>query len=254
MKNHLINLWAPLSAACLLAMATVALTGCNPEPDESDLFTATGETVADYIKRKPELTAFDNVLSKVGLDRNLSAYGEYTCFIPTNEAVTAYIDQLYNDEEASIPHNGLAANSLEALIDNDSLCNDIAKYHLHANELLTTIDMGGGSGSISTMLRIPISSDGSTGRIVLNKVATIIEPDSVVTNGVVHVIDQVIPRNTRLLPEEMDRLAEFSIFNEALKLTGLVDSVRQTVKTPPSDDPHQHRRGHDGGALGAPML
>lgn len=211
-------------------MGLVALMGfssCNPEPDESDLFTATGETAADYIKRKAELSSFDYILNKVGLDRNLSAYGEYTCFIPTNDAVEAYIHQLYNDAEAAIPHNGMTAESLEGLT--DSLCNDIAKYHL-ASGVTTTIDLGGGSGSISTMLRIPVTSDGTTGKIVLNKVATIIEPDSVVTNGVVHVIDSVIPRNTRLLPEELDRLSEFSIFNEALKRTGLADSVRKTKK------------------------
>ena len=205
----------------------IGLTACNPEPDESDLFTATGETAADYIKRKAELSSFDYILNRVGLDRNLSAYGEYTCFIPTNNAVEDYIHKLYNDTEASIPHNGMTAESLEGLT--DSLCNDIAKYHL-SNGVTTTIDMGGGSGSISTMLRIPVTSDGTTGKIVLNKVATIIEPDSVVTNGVVHVIDSVIPRNTRLIPEELDRLSEFSIFNEALKMTGLDDSLRQTKK------------------------
>ena len=205
----------------------IGLMGCNPEPDESDLFTATGETAADYIKRKAELSSFDYILNKVGLDRNLSAYGEYTCFIPTNDAVEAYIHQLYNDAEAAIPHNGMTEESLKGLT--DSLCNDIAKYHL-ASGVTTTIDLGGGSGSISTMLRIPVTSDGTTGKIVLNKVATIIEPDSVVTNGVVHVIDSVIPRNTRLLPEELDRLSEFSIFNEALKRTGLADSVRKTKK------------------------
>ena len=69
----------------------IALTGCNPEPDESDLYTATGETAADYIGRKAELTSFNYILTRVGLNRNLSAWGEYTCFVPTNDAVTAYI-------------------------------------------------------------------------------------------------------------------------------------------------------------------
>lgn len=217
---------------CLMGLmgliGLMGFTGCNPEPDESDLYTATGETAADYIKRKSELSSFDYILQRVGLDRNLSAYGEYTCFIPTNDAVTAYIHKLYNDNEAAILHNGMTEESLEGLT--DSLCNEIAKYHLCSGATTTTIDIGGGSGSISTMLRIPILSDGTTGKIVLNKVATIIEPDSVVTNGVVHVIDSVIPRNTRLIPEELERLSEFSIFNEALQRTGLSDSLRKTKK------------------------
>ncbi|MBQ8486857.1 MAG: fasciclin domain-containing protein [Prevotella sp.] len=208
-------------------VGVMGLVSCNPEPDESDLFTATGETAADYISRKSELSSFNYILNRVGLDRNLAAYGEYTCFIPTNDAVSTYITNLYNDPEAAIPHNGMTEESLEGLT--DSLCNDIAKYHL-ASSTMTTIDMGGGSGSINTLLRIPVSSDGSTGQVVLNKVATIVEPDSVVTNGVVHVINAVIPRNTRLLSEEMERIPEFSIFSEALHLTGFDEKLTQTKK------------------------
>ena len=208
-------------------MTSIGLFSCNPEPDESDLYTSTGETVADFISRKPELSSFNYILSRVGLNRNLSAYGEYTCFVPTNEAVATYIDNLYNDKEARLPHNGMTENSIEGLT--DSLCSDIARYHLTTNTM-TTIDIGGGSGSISTMLRIPVASDGTSGKIVLNKVATIIEPDSLTTNGVVHIIDHVIPRNTRLLPEEIERLPEFSIFAQALQLTGLADSITSTKK------------------------
>ena len=91
----------------------MGLVSCNPEPDESDLFTATGETAADFINRTEQLSSFKYILTRVGLDRNLASYGEYTCFIPNNEAVATYINELYNDEEASIPHNGMTANSLE---------------------------------------------------------------------------------------------------------------------------------------------
>lgn len=213
-------------------VSLIGFTGCNPEPDESDLFTATGETAADYISRKSELASFNYILTRVGLNRNLSAYGGYTCFIPTNDAVAEYIDGLYNDSEARIPHNGMTENSLEGLT--DSLCNDIARYHLlahsKATDALSTIDLGGASGSVSTMLRVPIPYDASSGKVVLNKVATIIEPDSVVTNGIVHVIDKVVPRNTRLLSEEIERISEFSIFAEALRMTGLIDSVTRESK------------------------
>ena len=216
----------------LLTAATGALLiaitwACNPEPDESDLYTATGETAADYIKRKPELSSFDYILSRVGLDRNLSAYGEYTCFIPTNEGVAAYIDKLYNDEESSLPHNGMTENSLEGLT--DSLCNEIARYHLSAGKI-TTIDLGVSSQSVNTLLRVPFTTDGTTGNVVINQSATILQPDSVVTNGVVHVIDSVIPRNTRLLPEHLSRMPEFSIFYAALEMTGLSDSLKRYRK------------------------
>lgn len=206
------------------------LGSCNPEPDESDLFTATGETAADFIKRKAELTSFNYILSRVRLDRNLSSYGEYTCFAPTNEAIQLYIDSLWNDPEAPVEHNSMTEHSLQGLT--DSLCNDIAKYHL-ASGIHNTIEMGGAGSTVNTMLGRPVQTEGtsdSIGRVTMEKVAVIIEADSLVTNGIVHVLNRVIPRSTRLIVDEMERHPDYSIFVEALRLTGLADSLRQSKK------------------------
>lgn len=222
-------------------MGLMGITACNPEPDESDLYTSTGETAADYIKRKSELTSFDQILSRVRLDRNLSSYGEYTCFAPTNEAIAQYIDSLYNDTEAPLPHNGLSANSLEGLIDpnnqySDSLCNDIAKYHL-ASGTHSTIEMGGGGTTVNTMLGRPVQTAGITdtssvyrGNVAIEKVAVITQPDSIVTNGIVHIINHVIPRSTRIIVDELERHQDYSIFAKALRLTGLADSLKRYKK------------------------
>lgn len=223
-------------AACAgLMVCTVA---CNPEPDESDLFTSTGETAADYIKRKPELSSFQYILNRVGLDRNLASWGQYTCFAPTNEAISEYIDQLYNDEETLLPHNGMTEPSLEGLT--DSLCRDIASFHLCFNVVYNTINMGGSGMTINTILGRPITTSGavdSIGRVTLNKTAVIIEPDSLVINGVVHVIDHVVPRSNRIVIEDLERIPEFSIFAEALKLTGLADSLLKRQKDVEYPDP-----------------
>ena len=235
MKKNLIKvLGVGCWAMCLMGLATA----CNPEPDESDLYTSTGETAYDYITRKSELSSFYYILNRVGLDRNLSAYGQYTCFVPTNDAVSKYISQLYNDTESMIPHNGMTEESLEGLT--DSLCSDIVKYHLVYNTVYNTIEMGGGGITIPTMLGRPINTSGSIdsiGRVTLNKEAVIIEPDSLVTNGVVHVIDHVVPRSNRVLVEDMERIDEFSIFVQALKLTGLADSIARTKKDVVYPDP-----------------
>ena len=219
-----------------VAVAGVTVfTSCNPEPDESDLFTATGETATDFILRKSELTSFTYILRRVGLDRNLASYGEYTCYAPVNSAITEYIDSLYNDEKAVIPHNSMedhgalaAGQHAELNWLSDSLCNDIARYHLSSG-IHTTIEMGG-SVTLSTMLGRSISASGATGVVVLNKVATIVQADSTVTNGVVHIIDKVIPNSTRTLSDELERMPDFKIFMEALKLTGLTDSLKKSKK------------------------
>jgi len=235
MKKNLFKVCGRLVA--LFAIGLPLFTASNPEPDESDLFTATGETASDYIKRKSDLTSFDYILSRVGLDRNLSSYGSYTCFAPNNAAIDKYLEQLYNDEEALIPHNGMTELSLEGLT--DSLCSDIARYHM-ATGSFTTIDMGGAGMVVNSMLGRPINTSGavdSIGRVTLNKEAVIIEPDSVVTNGVVHVIDHVVPRSNRVVSEELERIPEYSIFAQALQLTGLADSLVKTKKDVEYPDP-----------------
>lgn len=211
----------------LLATA-VTLSSCNKEPDESNLYTATGETIGSFVKNDSNLTAFSYILERTGLDRNMATYGQYTCYAPTNAGVKQYIDSLWNDPEAVIAHNGMASQSLEGL--SDSLCNDIARYHL-TNGLYSIIEMGGAGATITTMLGRPISSSvDSLGKTVLNGVSTIVSEDNDVTNGLVQVVNKVIPRTSRLLGPTMQRLEDYSIFYEALAKTGLIDSVAKSTK------------------------
>lgn len=224
MKKKLIKVFGQVFAVSVMMASMGGLVSCNPEPDESDMYTSTGETAEDYISRKPELTSFNYILKRVGLDRNLSSYGEYTCFAPTNEAVAEYINDLYNDESAIVPHNSMTENSLEGL--SDSLCNDIALYHL-ATGVTNSVELGSGS-TVRTMLGRTFGSKISEkfqGQVALEETAVIIQPDTVVTNGIVHVIDKVIPRSNRLISDELERMEEYSIFMEALKRTHLVDSM-----------------------------
>lgn len=211
----------------LLALG-LGFVACNIEPDESDLYTATGDTVETFIKSDSTLTSFNYILSRVGLDKRMSTYGQYTCYAPSNEAVESYIDSLYNDPEAIIPHNGMTEDTLEGL--SDSLCNDIAKYHL-ADGLYSILEMGGNGATITTMLGRPISARTDTlGQTVLNDVAVIISEDNEVTNGLVHIINAVVPRSTRNIAETMKRLDDYTIFNEALERTGLADSLTLSMK------------------------
>jgi len=219
----------PLGAAAVLA-----LTACNPEPDESNLYTFTGQTAEDFIVAEPSLTAFHTILSRVGLERTLASYGQYTVFAPNNDGVYRYIDQLFNDTTARIPHNGVdvalynSGQKLEALT--DSLCSDIARYHMLGSSR-SIIDMGVEGGTVNTMLGVPLSTSiDSLGQTVLNGVAAIISQDNEVTNGYVHIVDNVAPRNSRVLTDELERHPEFSIFFEALKATGLGEMLKVTSK------------------------
>lgn len=219
MKRHFLYI-----GILLLGMQSV-VTSCTQDIDESDLYTATGQTIEQYISNDSTLTSFNYILQRSGYDRMMDAWGTYTCLAPTNEGVAFYVDSLYNDPDATIEHNGMTENSLEGLT--DSLCNDIAQFHL-CNEAHSVIDLGLGSGTtISTILgrSISVAPDDSTGVVTFNGTAYMTEGDIEVTNGVLHKISRIIPKSNRLLADVLQRRADYSIFSEALQRTGLADSI-----------------------------
>jgi uncharacterized surface protein with fasciclin (FAS1) repeats len=245
MNNKHITAIARFFAAGLLLVGMGGLTSCNPEPDESDMYTAVDETAEQFISRKGHLSSFNQILKRVGLDRNLSSYGEYSCFCPTNDAINAYIDSLWNDmTNKDLPHNGMTQPGLDGLT--DSLCNDIAKYHL-ANGINTSIELGAGSSVLSMLGRSYTTGTSAKyqGQVALAEEAVIIEPDSLVSNGIVHVINKVIPRSNRVITDELERHADFSIFMRALKETGLCDSILRTKKDKEWDLPEGESRDNN---------
>lgn len=225
-------------AAVAFLPGMMGLTSCSEDIDESNLYTFTGETIEDYLANRPDqFSSFNYILQRAGLDKLMSGYGTYTCFAPTNEAVKEYIDSLYDDpENKELPHNGMTAKSLEGLT--DSLCNDIAKFHLAATEVMA-INMESGM-TINTMLGRDINTniDSITGSTIINAYSHITSMDNELENGVLHEIDHVIRRSNLLVSGEMEKHPDlFSFFSQALKLTGLADSLtkQERILTPPAN-------------------
>lgn len=214
------------AAGVLVLPVVAALSSCVAEPDDSDLYTFTGQTIEDFLKVNDDFKDFNYILTRAGYDRVLSTYGTYTCFAPTNEAVQNYVDSLWNDvescdEQGNLLHNGMTENSLEGLT--DSLCRDISQYHL-SNTEVTSVNMSGASTTVLTMLGRSLTTSVNTqGQTVLNDVAAITSADNEMVNGIVHVINSVIPRSNRLIGNELNKDGRYNIFYEALQVTGLID-------------------------------
>ena len=217
---------------CGVTAALSTLASCKEDIDESNLYTFTGETIEDYlVNRSDRFSSFNYILSRIGYDKILSAYGTYTCFAPTNDAVTLYIDSLYDDEvNMELPHNGMTERSLEGLT--DSLCEDIALFHLLGTEVLG-MNMGNGM-TMKTLLGRDINSsiDPNTGAVLISRASTVTSMDNELENGVLHEIDCVIRRSNMLIAGEMENHPEeFTLFSQALKLTGLADSLTNISTT-----------------------
>ena len=234
-KNYLVK---GLIACGVAAVAGPLVTSCKEDIDESNLYTFTGETIEDYLlNRSDQFSSFNYILSRIDYDKILSAYGTYTCFAPNNESVAEYLDSLYNDTiNTNVPHNGLTAPGIEGLgPDNpksDSLCRDIALYHL-LNTKIMGVNMGNGM-TIKTMLGrdINTSIDSVSGALLVSRGAKVISMDNELENGVLHEIDHVITRSNMLIAGEMENQPSgYTIFTQALKLTGLADSLSNISST-----------------------
>ena len=220
--------------------SALGLTSCIKEIDESNLYTFTGQTIEDYLEANDSLFSdFNVIMERSGYNRQMSSYGQYTCYAPVNSGVRKYIDSLYNDTtdyvenaagEKTFLHHGMTENSLDGLT--DSLCKDIAQYHISAmlNSYIDQLSNVNGA-SIATILNTPfISKLDNDGVVRFNDVAEVLEFDKEMTNGYVHVISDVIPRTTQKVDKVFNRHKEFSIFYDALRLTGLADTLNGPVK------------------------
>ncbi len=234
-KNYLVK---GLLACGIAAVAGPLVTSCREDIDESNLYTFTGETIEDYLlNRSDQFSSFNYILSRIDYDKILSAYGTYTCFAPNNESIAEYLDSLYNDTvNINVPHNGLTAPGLEGLgPDNpksDSLCRDIALYHL-LNTKIMGVNMGNGM-TIKTMLGrdINTSIDSLSGALLVSRGAKVTSMDNELENGVLHEIDHVITRSNMLIAGEMENQPSgYTIFTQAMKLTGLADSLSNISST-----------------------
>lgn len=209
-------------------------SACSEDIDEANLYTFTGQTVQDFLSADENLSEFKAIIEKSGINTLLDSYGTYTCFAPTNDAVNDYIDSLYNDASAIVEHNGLTANSLDGLLNSDkadSLCQDIAMFHVAGNEVMS-IDMGGDK-TIRTVLGRNVTTrlDSVSSAVVVNSYSHITSPDNEVENGVVHVIDCVLRRSDNLVAGEMEKLGDFRIWVAAMQLTGLNELLDSTART-----------------------
>lgn len=211
--------------------SAMVLTSCNKEPDESNLYTFTGETIQDYLEANDSIFhKFNIIMKRAGYNRMMDTYGQYTCYAPINEGVDKYVDSLYNDKDAKIEHNGMTENSVEGLTDEQ--CKEIAQYHLSASMYSYIEQLSSPTDKeITTMLNTPfISKEYDDGITRFNEVAAVISYDNEMTNGYVHVIDNVIPHTTRNVAEIIEKRPEFSVFFAGLEKTGLLDSLAVTDK------------------------
>ena len=216
----------------ILAIA-LSIVACTDDIDKSNRFTFTGETVADYVlNRSDKYSHFINMLERAKLLSLLNTYGQYTLFLPDNEAVEKYIqeqDSIYHATKDSDDPvwTGITSPFFEEL--SDSMATVIARNHvIEASTRMA--EMGEGAlperNFNNRLLGINFVVKDEQYYIMLNNSAAIIYGDNNVENGVVHLVDKVISPSQKNVPELIGSYNYFKLFTEALNVTGFCDSLK----------------------------
>jgi len=173
-----------LLAVCLLALA-VGVAACGDDDDDTTTSGAAtteqttgsgagaGENVVQVAQGTPELSTLVEALTAAELAKTLEGPGPFTVFAPTNEAFEAL------------------GGTLDTLLEpaNQEELAEILTYHVVPGEL-TASELSDGQ-MLETIqgdsLEVKIEGE----EVTVNG-AAVVEPDVEASNGVVHVIDEVL--------------------------------------------------------------
>jgi len=192
----------------ILFASGISLTSCGDDETSDDMVSEEMSILETALNTDTEnLSLFVEAVSQVGLTATFDQNGPFTVFPPTNAAFQALLD------------SNSGWNSLSD-IDNATLTN-VLLFHLLGAELestdlvdsyVTTAATGPNNEQISLQIDV-------TGGIVLNGSALPVDTDIVASNGIIHVIDEV------MLPPSVVELAAnnagFSSLIAALSRTDL---------------------------------
>ena len=218
-----------------LALA-LSILACTDDIDKSNRFTFTGETMADFLlNRSEKYSHFITLLKRAELFSLLQTYGQYTLFLPDNDAVEKYLheqDSLYwatKDSENPI-YIGIISPLIEEL--SDSMANVIARNHLvEGNHLTASFDDGALPhwNFYDRYLGISYEPTEESFYIKVNSTAAIIDSDNEVENGVIHIVNNVVDVTSNPLPSHIAKYKFFSLFTDALNETAFADSLLMFV-------------------------
>ncbi|TRY65981.1 hypothetical protein DNTS_003764 [Danionella cerebrum] len=194
--NHYSNGVVTVNCARIIHGNQVATNGVVHVIDR--VITAIGNTIQNVIEVEDELSTLTTVATDAGLIDMLGEPGHYTLFAPTNDAFEKLdrvaLDRLMKDKTA-----------LKALLN----------YHLLNSVQCSEAIMAGTSHETLEGSNIEIGCDGDS--LTVNGIKMVLKKDIVTTNGVIHLIDQV------LIPDSAKQVMELTgqsqaMFNEVMSM------------------------------------
>lgn len=216
-KNIRLTATSVLKKTVLFALVAFFAFSCKPEIDERYIKTFTGDMIYSYLKKDSvNYSEYIKLVDMAGLKGMLSAYGEYTCLAPTNEAFDVY----YKSRGAQFTRDSLSTDEINYLV-RTHIVNMKYMTETLSDGVIPNVNMN------DRVIEILFESDTITGKskILLNRNSEVIEKDIEVYNGVIHAINRILTPSMAQLPDLIASEPDLTIFSAALRLTGMNDSL-----------------------------
>ncbi|XP_036381281.1 periostin-like [Megalops cyprinoides] len=202
--NHYSNGVVTVNCARIIHGNQVATNGVVHVIDR--VITAVGNTIQDVIEVNDELTSLSAVALASEWLEKLGQPGHFTLFAPTNEAFEKV------DREV-----------LERLMNDKGVLQALLKYHILDSVQCSEAIMAGTSYETLEGSNIEIGCDGES--LTVNGIKMVLKKDIVTSNGVIHLIDQVLMPNSA--KQVMELLGDSqSTFSDMVSELGLAAAMK----------------------------
>ncbi|KAG8452764.1 hypothetical protein GDO86_004523, partial [Hymenochirus boettgeri] len=202
--NHYPNGVVTVNCARVIHGNQIATNGVVHVIDR--VVTAVGNTIEDFIESEDELSSLraaaiaSDVLGKLGQP------GHYTLFAPTNEAFEK-----------------LPRGVLERIMSDKKAAEALVKFHVLDSVQCSEAIMGGAAYDTLEGSQLHIGCDGDS--VTVNGIKMVNRKDIVTTNGVIHLVDQV------LIPDSAKQVLELAgsqqtTFVDLMAQMGLAAALR----------------------------
>ena len=201
--------------AALFTIIVMSFSACDSDEIGESYYTFRGETMGDYLADRPEsYSEFTQMLEITGVMGLLNAYGEYTCFVPDNEA----LNNFYRSKGRQTM-NDFPLDTLKKIVYDHLIKDFVVTSDDFVDGFLPNLTMSGRN--------LKISYESGEGEVIIkvNTTSTIGIRDVEVHNGVIHTISEVLSPTENTLVEAISEDKNFSLFFEALLATGLNQNI-----------------------------
>jgi len=200
------------ATAILVLCVLLILVACRKQQYATT--TTTDVNITGYLEQLPDqFSLMTQMINKADASGFLGAYGNYTLFTPTNDAITEWLKTTAKAD--------IAALSKEE-------ARNFVNYHLILDTLNTKNFTDGKLQSLTQFgqyITTGVVTSNGVATYVLNKNAKIIKANIRVGNGVLQVIDHALQPKTKTLAQMISENPRYSFFKQALEETGFYDSL-----------------------------